>query len=55
VVADSEKLDCGFSGINKEACEAKKCCWSPVSVYEQAEQRLLNKVLTSSLMENGSK
>ena len=25
---DSHKRDCGFSGINKEQCEQRECCWT---------------------------
>ncbi|RKO86268.1 heme peroxidase [Blyttiomyces helicus] len=27
----SERKDCGFVGIHQPQCEAKGCCWSPVS------------------------
>jgi len=27
----TDKIDCGYVGINKEQCEAKGCCWVPVS------------------------
>ncbi|RKO86307.1 hypothetical protein BDK51DRAFT_43844 [Blyttiomyces helicus] len=27
----SERKDCGFFGIDQPQCEAKRCCWSPVS------------------------
>ena len=30
-VADSEKVDCGFVGINQSQCETKGCCWVPSS------------------------
>jgi alpha-D-xyloside xylohydrolase len=30
-VADSVKADCGFSGVDQTSCEAKGCCWVPVS------------------------
>ena len=28
-VADPDKVDCGFSGIDQSGCEAKGCCWVP--------------------------
>jgi len=28
-VSDSEKVDCGFVGINQSQCETKGCCWVP--------------------------
>jgi len=30
-VANSDKLDCGFSGIDQSKCEADGCCWQPVA------------------------
>eukprot|EP01127_Copromyxa_protea_P012578 TRINITY_DN3302_c0_g1_i1.p1 TRINITY_DN3302_c0_g1~~TRINITY_DN3302_c0_g1_i1.p1 ORF type:complete len:503 (+),score=114.35 TRINITY_DN3302_c0_g1_i1:19-1527(+) len=27
----SNKVDCGYSGINQQQCEAKGCCWVPVN------------------------
>ena len=29
---DYSKRDCGFVGIDKAGCEAKGCCWRPVSL-----------------------
>lgn len=29
-LADSQKQDCGYLGINQSQCEAKGCCWRPV-------------------------
>ncbi len=26
-----DRVDCGFFGIDQAGCEAKDCCWSPVS------------------------
>jgi glucoamylase len=31
-VEDPEKVDCGFSGVNEQQCEAKGCCWLPSNV-----------------------
>ena len=30
-VASSDKLDCAFSGIDQQGCEAEGCCWEPVN------------------------
>ncbi|KAJ3159787.1 glycoside hydrolase 15 protein [Geranomyces michiganensis] len=30
-VALANKKDCGFAGINQSGCEAKGCCWSPLT------------------------
>ncbi|KAJ3145912.1 glycoside hydrolase 15 protein [Geranomyces variabilis] len=31
-VALASKKDCGFAGINQSGCEAKGCCWAPLTV-----------------------
>lgn len=31
-LSDSQKIDCGYMGIDKTKCEMKGCCWVPVSV-----------------------
>lgn len=28
-IEDSQKIDCGYAGIDESACVAKSCCWSP--------------------------
>lgn len=28
-VSDSDKKDCGYTGINESSCLSKGCCWSP--------------------------
>jgi len=28
-VSDSEKIDCGFVGVDEEGCKNNGCCWSP--------------------------
>lgn len=28
-VSDSDKVDCGFVGVQQSDCENKGCCWSP--------------------------
>ena len=28
-LASSERIDCGYNGINQHQCEAKGCCWRP--------------------------
>ena len=28
-VSDYAKIDCGYTGIQQNDCEAKGCCWSP--------------------------
>jgi alpha-glucosidase (family GH31 glycosyl hydrolase) len=28
-VSDSDKIDCGFAGIDQNGCESNGCCWSP--------------------------
>jgi len=30
-VANSDKLDCGFMGVDQSKCEADGCCWQPVA------------------------
>ena len=30
-VSTSEKMDCGYYGIDQSKCEARGCCWVPVS------------------------
>ena len=30
-LTDSDKVDCGEVGIDQGGCEAKGCCWQPVS------------------------
>lgn len=29
VVDDSQKVDCGYAGIDQSQCESQGCCWSP--------------------------
>ena len=29
-MANNQRKECGFMGINKKQCEAKKCCWRPL-------------------------
>ena len=31
-VGDSDKVDCGYFGINQVQCEANNCCWKESSV-----------------------
>lgn len=31
-VADYEKMDCGYVGIDQTGCEAKGCCWASSTV-----------------------
>jgi len=28
---NGERKECGYMGINKQKCEAKKCCWRPLA------------------------
>jgi hypothetical protein len=30
----SGKVDCGYPGVDQNACESKGCCWVPVSEEE---------------------
>jgi hypothetical protein len=32
--ASSGKVDCGYPGVDQNACESKGCCWEPVSENE---------------------
>lgn len=34
-LADEQKVDCGYMGINQSQCEAKGCCWRPVFSEEK--------------------
>jgi len=38
-VANSDKLDCGFSGTNQQQCESDGCCWQPVTRNESSMAR----------------
>ena len=29
-VADADKIDCGYLGINQSQCEDRDCCWQPL-------------------------
>lgn len=29
-VSSSDKIDCGYYGIDQDSCESKGCCWQPV-------------------------
>jgi len=31
-VADSDKVDCGYFGINQEQCEGNGCCWKESNI-----------------------
>jgi hypothetical protein len=31
-IGNVNKLDCGYAGIDQQGCQAKGCCWQPVSV-----------------------
>lgn len=35
-VSSSAKVDCGYQGVTQDTCEAKGCCWFPVSDLESA-------------------
>jgi glucoamylase len=35
-IADIDKIDCGYVGINQQLCESKGCCWQPVPNQQAA-------------------
>lgn len=39
-IADQDKTDCGYYGINQAQCQAKGCCWQPANnFYEMFMKR----------------
>lgn len=34
-LSDSSKSDCGYVGIDQSKCQAKGCCWKPVSLFNE--------------------